>query len=546
LTFGYSWNKFTDYYQSPAKVNKAPGIPVAVPALILILMCFQACVGLLKRQFISPDSIRAEDTLSRVKVHMKDGSLYLLDYLITLKGSDTVSGQGVFYDKYRNANSVKDGAGQLSGFLLHKIPFSDIALIETNRATGIIGPALTITLVGVATAALTIICITDPKACFGSCPTFYSYAGNDTILMAEGFSSSVLPAYEKDDVDHLYFAENDRNSLHVFLKNEAFETHIIRYADLLVCDHPENQFAFASDQNKFYSASSLLSPVVCKSGNINCLDSVLNMDNSEYFSTTSSRNLAEKEYIDLVFNDVPYGRTGLVIGCRQTLLTTWLFYQSLAYLGTNAGHFAAEIESGNEILKKKVDEVWNILGGIEVWAKDDKGSWIKVNEMTETGPLAADVHLLELPDNKSDDLTLRLRMTKGLWRVNYLALAGINGELEPIRIGPSSVLPLPGTVNVSENLLSNYNDPLVTLPGDAYDISYELPEKKAGRTIFLNTRGYYIEWMRDSWIAEENMARAAFFFSYPGLFLRVAAKDFKAAEPYMEELFWNSKYVRKN
>jgi hypothetical protein len=51
------------------------------------------------------------------------------------------------------------------------------------------------------TAATTIYCVTNPKACFRSCPTFYISDGDSLRLKAEGFLSSIAPSLEATDVD---------------------------------------------------------------------------------------------------------------------------------------------------------------------------------------------------------------------------------------------------------------------------------------------------------------------------------------------------------
>jgi len=51
--------------------------------------------------------------------------------------------------------------------------------------------------------------------------------------------------------------------------------------------------------------------------------------------------------------------------------------------------------------------------------------------------------------------------------------------------------------------------------------------------------------MREEWLAEENLRKAAFAFQFPGLFMRKAAPEFKKAEPLMEKIFWESRYVRQ-
>jgi hypothetical protein len=86
----------------------------------------------------------------------------------------------------------------------------------------------------------------------------------------------------------------------------------------------------------------------------------------------------------------------------------------------------------------------------------------------------------------------------------------------------------------------------VILPGDVYDLCFKMPDSPGEYELFLKSRGYYIEWMRDTWIKEESFMKAAIFFGFPRLFMKMAADDFKKIEPTIEESFWNSKYVRKN
>ena len=86
-------------------------------------------------------------------------------------------------------------------------------------------------------------------------------------------------------------------------------------------------------------------------------------------------------------------------------------------------------------------------------------------------------------------------------------------------------------------------DRIVTLPGDAYTFTYELPENPERYELFLSSRGYYLEWMRESWLREESAARAALLLTAPGLALRLMAPAYKRQEAGMDRLFWESRYA---
>ena len=331
-------------------------IPTVYPFLIILFILILLGCSTIKniREFHDPTRLNTSTVHNKsIKVHMTDGTLYLLDSLIKTGSSDTLSGFGLYFNQYRELTLTnKSLQGDLipPGFI---IPLNKVALFETNDISGYDGKVVGMTIVGVPTAIASIYCIINPKACFGSCPTFYGWDGKDTVLMAEGFSSSILRAYEKEDIDMLYHAKVTGNYINLKLTNEALETHVIRYADLLVLPRKQNERIFADEHGKFISVTDLMSPSSCTAPEGDCLEKVLVMDQKERYSVTDSNNLAAKECVELNFNSVPDGNIGLIIGNRQTFLTTFLFYQSLAYMGNSAGNFAASIETGNKSLKKR-------------------------------------------------------------------------------------------------------------------------------------------------------------------------------------------------
>jgi hypothetical protein len=75
---------------------------------------------------------------------------------------------------------------------------------------------------------------------------------------------------------------------------------------------------------------------------------------------------------------------------------------------------------------------------------------------------------------------------------------------------------------------------------------YDLPDYQNNYEIFLCSKGYYIEWMREPWLEEENIRKASIALGFPRVFMKMAAPDFKKIEPIMEDNFWKSRYVKKN
>jgi hypothetical protein len=123
-------------------------------------------------------------------------------------------------------------------------------------------------------------------------------------------------------------------------------------------------------------------------------EKICSFDGIERFSVADSHDLSEKEIIELTFRNSDAMRKGLILAFRQTLLTTFLFYQSLAYMGTSAGSYFAEIERNKNFFQTKLKSPGQLLGGIEIYQKDETENWIKCGEFNETGPIASNIQVI--------------------------------------------------------------------------------------------------------------------------------------------------------
>ena len=510
--------------------------------LILLSACLQTKV--IKSTY-TPEQLNNElGTGDFVKIHLKDGGLYVLNLWSIDRSGDTIRGFGKYYNYTRQLKEdrIKPSSEAKGSVVPFTVPKGIVTLIEADKLKGNLGNLAAVSIVGVPFSMMSLYCLTNPKACFGSCPTFYAQRNGKWTMMAEGFSSSIAPSFEKSDIDMLYGVDETQNNFTLKLTNEALETHVIRYVDLLAFPKTSGELVFATAQGQFYRTSGVVSPLKCISEEGNCLKQIEALDGIERYSAADAKNLSKKEEIILTFDHDPKAEEGFVIGTRQTMLTTHLFYQVMAYTGNHYGALVADLENGNEHLLNRIQQLWNKLGGIEIFVKGDGNRWMKVGDVDEMGPIATDVHLIKLPHVGQKKLTLKLRMTKGLWRIDYMALAKIIGEETPERIKPTIVLREDSADVVALSKLTMNQEPLVTMPGDQYYLKYKLPSD-CSYQVFLETKGYYLEWMREKWLEEENLKKAAVALYFPGLFMRMAAPGYKKAEPQMEKVFWESRYV---
>ena len=481
-------------------------------------------------------SVPPRDASPYLKAHLRDGTCVVLSEWTVAPDGREVSGQCRVFDAHRRQTSLAPCT----------VALDSVAIFETNVVGPSAGPVSALAVVSAASVVVTIACITNPKACFGSCPTFYADDGARSALQAEGFSASVAPSLEAADVDALWGARPAGRRLELLMRNEALETHVVRHADLLVVPRAAHERAFVTPEGEFFACGDIRSAARATGPEGDCTAALRAFDGAQRFSAADSLDLAAREEIALEFPPVAAGeRWGLVIASRQTLLTTWLFYHALAALGDQAGAALAALERGDPAARARVSAVGDVLGGIELETRGADGVWRAAGWTRETGPLATDVRVVPLPDLAAGEpVALRLRLARGAWRLDWLALARLDRRCEPARVPPSRAT---RDGRPDEDALAALRDParaLTTWPGDDWTLAYDLPCAGDACELFLESRGYYLEWMREEWRRDENPGLAALLLTQPRAALRLLAPDYKRAEPELETAFWGSRYVR--
>jgi hypothetical protein len=473
------------------------------------------------------------EDLPVLKAHLKSGELCVLEPWRVVESGRRIEGTGALFSVQREP--VRQGT--LS------IAVNDVALFETNRPDSV--SPLGTTLLGImttVTGALTAYCLSDPKACFGSCPTFYVEGGDPDRPAAEGFSGSFARALESRDVDALPEIPRGRRRLAVTMRNEALETHAVRRVRLLVAPRREDGVPILHGvDGLFYPAMPLPGPRSCRAGEGSCLAVLDATDGAERYSPADPRDLATREVVELDFAPAA-GHLGLVVAGRQTLLSTHLFYQSMAYFGPRAGEYLASLEREGPTLEPQATGMARVLGGIEVLMSEGGQGWRSVGTFDEPGPIATDVQVVPFTGTGHGPLRVRLRQAKGHWRIDSVALARLGSPVRPLAVSVFSVEkegePDPG----ARALLTDGDRHLVTFPGEAYRLVFALPESRHPYEAFLETEGYYYEWMREEWLAEENPEMASLVLFDPAEALRRMAGAFKRHEPALEQAFWASRF----
>jgi hypothetical protein len=462
---------------------------------------------------------------------MYSGELFILDTWSESRDERLLSGSGTQYSVNRSSSSP--GEFDLS---VDSIALVEVTVSQTTRPAG----PIILSVWGVLTGITTGVCVADPKACFGSCPTFYPADSAAARPWAEGFSGSIARSLEATDIDALFYASTDPGTFELEMRNEALETHAVRSVRLLAVPRPETGRVLADSEGRFHQTARFVEPVTCWAAGGDCLSKVRQMDGLERGSLTDSTDLAARETIELTFPAVP-GPTGLVIGARHSLVSTYLFYQTMAFAGRSAGSWLARLERDGLEAFPGGFTMMDLLGGIEVELKQ-AGGWFPVAEYGEQGPIATDVQVIVLPETE-DSIHIRLRLARGNWRVDYLGLAALSTTVEAHILEPEEVVAANGLADRDAlERLRHSEEYLVTYPGDRYRLRFQVPAAQGPVELFLETRGYYYEWMRPEWLAEEDPVMLALVGSDPATALRVLAPAFKRREAGLDEQFWASRF----
>lgn len=505
---------------------------IGVGLLVLVASTAPGCASTVyQAKFTPPDHAADVDHVADfLKCHMADGAVYVLrKWRIE---DDVVFGSGILYDSARTP--VFTDEREL------KIPLANVVLLETNRPQSIARSHFAaLAIVTGVSLVMTAMCLTNPKACFGSCPTFFAFDGERESLQAEGFSASVARVLESTDVDAMWTARPRSSVFDVRMTNDALETHMVDRVRVIAVPRPNGARVLRAG-DAYYPALRMAAPTSCVSASGDCLADVVRADSREYASLAGERDLAEKETIEL---DLPAssGARGLLVGARNTLLNTFLFYQGLAYMGRSAGEWFAKLEQSGARGADGFRAIAGLLGDVEVAVAGPDGEWIPAGAFAEVGPIAREVQLVKFPPGIPDGpARVRLTLTKGNFKLDQIALVELGAAIDPVFLDPVAVT---RDAKPAPDALARLLDPaahLVTFPGDAYVLRFQLPP--GDHELFLESRGYYYEWIREEWLAEESATELLRLIADPAGSMRRLAPKYKRIEGDMERIFWKSRF----
>lgn len=470
------------------------------------------------------------DTPTVLKAHMPNGHLYFFPRNWIVDTNEAfLFGYALHYDENRDLIEKTD---------IH-LSIDSVVLFEVNKELDLtIGHTMLAPLTIVNTA-IGLICLTNPKACFGSCPTFYLPEDQGLFsCRAEGFSNAIAPSLAYGDWDDLKVPQFQDSVFRLVMKNEAQETHVLKDIKLYALPVRPGEEVYQSRENRFYTAKDLYTPL-----NNELLKEA---DQQEYFSEANAKNLASSEEIILDFElGEDSINMALVLDFRQTLMTTYFIYSAMGYMGNEVGRFFSSFESSGDLYEIMDKGLKSELGELEIYLWDEHHQeWLYRGAFYETGPIAVNRQILNLEAKGNREVSIKLKMNHGLWRVDRAALVHLKTEVEPKVYSVSQVAKNGQTSNRDLKKLLGAKTQMISMPGDQFQLDFNLNEEEA-YALFLYAEGYYLEWMRDAWLSDKDLRKLRQMFKDPARYLKNEAAAYKIYEQTMEEVFWSSQVAPK-
>ena len=298
----------------------------------------------------------------------------------------------------------------------------------------------------------------------------------------------------------------------VRISNEALETHFIDQFALLKVDHPRGTQVYPSFDGDIICTGGLSVPgSVINSEGHDISDLVQMRDDCVYRSGEQLVQKISKNYlrdhIDCQLQFPEGTKTiSLVLRLRNTLLTTILFYELvLSSQGAAALDWTQKMQNNfyyatifNELYKSYAGITINTLKG---------GQWVPLTKIGDIGPIAWKEIAIEIPvEQEKNAVSLRLEFFPDNFMIDYV---GYDCHAE-FAYSPRISIQQPVSIVDDqkknradiENLLHDVDKKyLITNPGESYYITYDLTsDDTLATSVFVKSKGYYIEWIRGSWL----------------------------------------------
>lgn len=435
-----------------------------------------------------------------IKAHMTDGAVVLFRSGSTV-GGGKIAGHGMRFNARLDSNAVE------------QIPLDSVIGVEAferqvNPARSLLYVPVSGVIAAAATVALAI-------AIFGSCPTIYADSAGVNTLQAESFSYSIAPLLAKRDIDRLDVQPDANGVIRLEVRNEALETHYIEQIELLEARHRRDEVVMPVARGGLAALRNVLAPAaVTDSRGRDVRNEVATADRVLFASAPDAVDQganggSAEEHLDLVVPRAAGRDTlALMLDMRASLLSTTIFYdhmlkqhgaRSLDWVGKDL----SRITTVAQVAKWYTDNF-----GLRVLVQDGT-EWRQVVRLMDFGPAAWRTVAAVIPDLKKmrgDSIHVRLSFVTDEYQIDRI---GTTWDVRPVEMKKVEVARVTESSGMRRDDMRDFirrtdDRRLITTPGSRFytyfDVGKNPPEPMA-RTFLAAVDGYYVEWVRPSWIA---------------------------------------------
>lgn len=513
-------------------------IPIA--ALVLAVAGCILVSSTTDRKQVAAASLGDTVVHSPIRAHLIDGGVIVFNDGFTLSRR-IVSGSGRRFDVARKASVASQGIAldSVVGFEVYQ------RLINPGRTLIYAPVSFVASVAAIATAAVVL---------FGSCPTIYADSGGRATLQAESFSYSISPLLAKRDVDRMTLQADASGVVRLAVRNEALETHHLDHIEIVQVQHRPDEQAVPSPRGGAIALSALEAPTSITDRAGRDVSGMLAQPDDRVFTTDDrllDRAIAGGPTDDVltiaVLPRVGSDSVALMLRARSSLLTTSVLYDHLmGRQGVRALDWMGEDLQGISSLAT-LASWYGANFGMRVEVQDGS-EWTPVIRLMDFGPTAWREVGVVIPALRSADDSVRIRLTfaADAFRIDRVAIGHAVRRVAQRNIPIARAYDAEGALRSDlVRMLSKADDyDVETGPGSQFRLEFDTapargtPGASADATIstfFFAAEGYYTEWLRPSWIADEEQRQR---FSPSSTSMRDLLRSWKSSRDSLETVFF--------
>ena len=188
-------------------------------------------------------------------------------------------------------------------------------------------------------------------------------------------------------------------------------------------------------------------------------------------------------------------------------MSTILFYDVvLASQGLRALEWTEKINT-DQRYAAQFNALFKSYSGIRVMTEIN-GTWTEQTVIGDIGPIAWKYTAVEIPVDgmTNGEVRVRLQFFPDNFMIDYVAFETNDSSSESFSVKayqPKEIYDDAGQMrnDVLDLVADDDERFLVTSPGESYHFIYDIPPKSdLETTVFLQSKGYYTEWIRGEWL----------------------------------------------